>query len=147
MTAVHRHEATLDAEWDAESALPDRESIHALVSDAVFTIAPESSIRAAAEMLRGADVGLAVVGEADLAVGVISERDITDAVARGLDLDAATADAIDHEDLRWTTADTSVVDVAEQMLESHLRHVLVRADDGSLLGVVSMRDVLGALMP
>ncbi len=150
MTALHRHdttlEATLDRAWDDTSSLPGRERIHALVSDAVVYVEPMASIRSAAETLRTADVGLAVVGTADRAIGVVSERDITEAVARGLDLDHATADAIDHDDLRWATADAPIDTVAAEMLESHLRHVLVRADDGSLLGIVSMRDVLGALL-
>ena len=134
-------------DWNDETVeLPAREQIHALVSDAVVYVRPDASIRDAAATLRSADVGLVVVGTAEHPAGVISERDITDAAARCLDLDVTTVDAIEHDDLRWATADAPVGDVAEEMLASHLRHVLVRADDGSLLGVVSMRDVLGALL-
>ena len=35
---------------------------------------------------------------------------------------------------------------AEEMLENYLRHVLVGSDDGGLLGVVSMRDLLTAYL-
>ncbi len=145
---MHNNDAALDAEWDDdESGLMGRERIESLVADAVIYVQPDASIRTAAETLRAADVGLLVVGTSEQAIGVISERDITDAVARGLDVDAMTVGAIEHDDLRWATAEASIGDVAEEMLESYLRHMLVRADDGSLLGVVSMRDVLGALIP
>ena len=36
-------------------------------------------------------------------------------------------------------------DVAEEMMENYVRHVLV-GDDGVLVGVVSMRDLLGAFL-
>ena len=131
---------------DEEPDVVGSEQIRSLVADEVVYIEPAASVRAAAEAMRASDVGLLVVGAADEAIGVLSERDVTDAVARGLDLDDAPVSDIEHDDLRWATADAPLEHVAEEMLESHLRHVLVRADDGSLLGVVSMRDVLGALL-
>ncbi len=78
--------------------------------------------------------------------GVVSERDIVDAVALGTDLDNTPVTTIEAEDLKWATSTSTVDDVAEEMLENYLRHVLVGDDDGGLVGVVSMRDLLTAYL-
>ena len=43
---------------------------------------------------------------------------------------------------RLATAEATVAEVAQQMMTSYVRHVLVE-DDGELVGVVSARDLLG----
>ncbi|MEM8748230.1 MAG: CBS domain-containing protein [Actinomycetota bacterium] len=126
---------------------PGREMITSLLADEVVFVEPTASVHEAAEVLRSADVGLAVVGHREHVAGVVSERDIVRAVALGRDLDTTIVEVIETEDLRWSTTQTSIDDVAEEMLENHLRHVLVRNDDGSLAGVASMRDLLGAYLP
>ena len=68
------------------------------------------------------------------------------AVALGLDLDQTTVAGIESQELMWAATTSSIDDVAEEMLENYLRHVLVRGDDGSLVGVVSMRDLLVAYL-
>ena len=107
---------------------------------------PDVSLRRVAEVLRDSDVSLAVVADDTGIHGVVSERDIVRAVALGMDLDATTVQAIEAEDLKWATSDSTVDDVAEEMLENYLRHVLVGGDDRELLGVVSMRDLLTAYL-
>lgn len=123
-----------------------REAISSLLSDEVVFVEPGDSIRGAAEKLRSADVSLAVVGKPGEVAGVVSERDIVGAVARGLDLEVTVIDLIETGRLRWSAAGAPIDDVAEEMLQNHLRHVLVCEDDGTLAGVVSMRDLLGALL-
>lgn len=122
-------------------------AISTLLGGDVVYVEPTASIRAAAERLRDADVGLAVVGAPGDVVGVVSERDIVGAVAAGHDLETTIVDAIETFDLRWATENTSIADAADEMLGNHLRHLLVRDEDGGMAGVVSMRDVLAAVLP
>lgn len=139
-----------DDEFNSFGGGPDgagRETITSLLADEVVFVEPTSTVHEAAEVLRSADVGLAVVGDHGDVAGVVSERDIVRAVALGHDLDTTIVELIDTEDLRWSTTESSIDDVAEEMLENHLRHVLVRNQDGSLAGVASMRDLLGAYLP
>ena len=65
------------------------------------------------------------------------------AVAEGRDLQTATASEIAHRELRWSDANATVAEVAEEMMEQYIRHVLVEID-GELVGIVSARDLLGA---
>jgi CBS domain-containing protein len=74
----------------------------------------------------------------------VSERDLVRAIADGSDLAAATAASVATTELVWADGTASVDEVAEQMMEHWVRHVLVE-DGGALVGMVSARDVLGAL--
>jgi len=114
-----------------------------VTSDAVITIDPSATVRAAATMIVDQSVGMLVVGTSDDVLGVVSERDIVRAVAEGRDLDAATVADIGSRELVWVDANGTIGDAAEEMMEDYVRHALVR-DDDSLVGVLSMRDVLSA---
>ena len=127
-------------------AIGGARSVAGFVSEETTRIPPDASLRRVAEVLRDTDVSLAVVADDAGIRGVVSERDIVRAVALGLDLDATTVETIEAEDLKWATVNSTVDAVAEEMLENYLRHVLVGADDGGLLGVVSMRDLLTAYL-
>ncbi len=74
---------------------------------------------------------------------VVSERDIVRAVAEGRDLDTTTVADIGSRELVWLDVHNSIGDAAEEMMEDYVRHALIR-DEGALVGVLSMRDVLSA---
>ncbi len=116
------------------------------VTDEVVTLAPSTSLREAAIALRRDDVSFAAVGEGVAIEGVISERDLVSAIALGLDIDDTTVEIIESDSLKWASATSTVDDVAEEMLETYLRHILVCNEDGTLAGVVSMRDLLTAYL-
>ena len=138
---------TLDVAFDddATDGRGGQQTIASYMSDAITYASPTSSLRDLAEVLRTADVSLAVVADGATVIGVVSERDIVAAVALGLDLDRTTVETIETENLRWAASTSSVDDVAEEMLENYVRHVLIGSDDG-LVGVVSMRDLLTAYL-
>jgi CBS domain-containing protein len=114
-------------------------------SDEILTLDPTATIRQAATLMDEASVGCVVIGSADAVDGVVTERDIVRVIARGLDPDACTVAEIESRRLQWATADATVGDVAEEMMESYVRHVLV-GEDGKLQGIVSMRDVITAYL-
>lgn len=116
------------------------------LSDTIPTIEPSASLRAAAQLLVEAEVGLLVVGKPDAVQGVVSERDIVRCVANGVDLDATTVEAVESENLKWATRSSTVAEVVEEMMEHYLRHVLIAGDDGELVGVTSMRDLITAYL-
>ena len=114
-------------------------------SDEILTLAPTATIRQAASLMDDASVGCVVIGSVDAVEGVVTERDIVRVIARGLDPDRSTVAEIESRTLMWATADSTVGDVAEEMMESYVRHVLV-GEDGKLQGIVSMRDVITAYL-
>lgn len=121
----------------AAGAMP----VSAVAEAGVATISPSASLFEVAVALTGADVGALVVGE-ERPLGVISERDVVKAVAGGQPLDTTTALDVATTEIVWCDTEATVAEVAEEMCERYVRHVLVE-EDGELVSVVSARDLLG----
>ncbi|WP_122465945.1 MULTISPECIES: CBS domain-containing protein [Brevundimonas] len=110
--------------------------------DAVFTIAPDASLKTAAEQLTSKGVGALVVCESDRVVGVFSERDLVRAVAEGGEgaLDQPVASQMTGQVVFAQPAE-GVEILMSRMTEHRIRHLPVMRD-GRLCGVVSIGDVV-----
>jgi CBS domain-containing protein len=109
----------------------------------VFTIKPTETIGALSERLREKRIGAVVVSSDGHAVdGVISERDIAYglAVHKG-DLLMMPVSALMTRTVITCSPNDKVSVVASTMLARKVRHLPVE-DDGRLVGMISMRDVL-----
>ena len=108
-------------------------------------IGPEATLGDAAEALEGDDVGsLGVVADREL-VGIITERDLVRALASGADVEEEyvsdwMADAPDT-----FSPEVDVKEAAAWLLEVGYRHMPVM-DEGELLGIVSIRDIMWAII-
>lgn len=103
-------------------------------------------MREAAIAMNERDHGsLAVVDGFDL-VGLITERDLRREVAAGTDLDATPVSAVMGAEPDTFDPDLDVWDAAAWIAESGYRHLPVMDDESELLGVVSIRDLLKALV-
>ncbi len=105
-------------------------------------VLPDASLSSVAGTLADGDIGAVVVGDPANVMGIVSERDIVRVVAARGDLDVITAGEAASKELVWCSEDSTVADVAAEMLETYVRHVLVNSSDG-LVGLVSSRDLLG----
>lgn len=117
--------------------------VTAFMSDGVVAVPASTTLREVARTISEETIGVVVVGSVDQVEGVVSERDIVRSAAAGSDLDAVTAGDLQTDSLVWATTDSTIGDVAVEMMQGYVRHVLVR-DGESLVGVVSMRDVIAA---
>jgi CBS domain-containing protein len=112
------------------------------MSKAVLVVGPEHTIRQAATQMSNRKIGSAVVHDPDSSgIGILTERDILYAIGRGLDPD--TERARDHLtwDVVYAGPDWTIEDAATAMVRNNFRHLVV-LDDGEVLGVISVRDVL-----
>ncbi len=112
------------------------------MSKQLLTVGPEHTIRQVAAQMSQRRVGSAVVHDPDSeGVGIMTERDILHVVGRGLDPDVERAG--DH--LTWEVvyaAPTwSLTEAAAAMVRGGFRHLVV-LDDGEVLGIISVRDIL-----
>jgi CBS domain-containing protein len=105
-------------------------------------IAPERTLRAAAELMEQAGVGtLAVVDRGQL-IGIVTDRDLVRrAMARGLPLDARI-DAVMSAPV--VTVDQGADDGAvSRAFSNHgVRRLAVTGDGGEFVGILSLDDVL-----
>jgi signal-transduction protein with cAMP-binding, CBS, and nucleotidyltransferase domain len=114
----------------------------ALVGSPVERVSPDTPLREVARALTSADVGMVVVSHGGSVTGVVSERDLTRAIAGGLDLDGTRAMDVANAPVLWCDITATVAEVAAEMMEHWVRHVVVE-QDGCPVGVVSARDLLG----
>jgi CBS domain-containing protein len=114
-----------------------------LVAAPVAMVAPDATLLEVADAMKAASVGALLVSESDGAAGIVSERDIVHALAGRRDPATTRARDVSSTSLVWCDAKATVAEVAEEMMECYVRHVLVE-DGGRLVGIVSARDLLGA---
>ncbi|MEZ5236945.1 MAG: cyclic nucleotide-binding/CBS domain-containing protein [Acidimicrobiia bacterium] len=111
----------------------------------VVRIDPDVPLRDLADRLVAAEVGALVVGRDGAVDGIVSERDVVRAFAERGDAPDVTAGDLASRRLVWCSPDATVGEVAAAMMEHYVRHVLI-GDPGDLRGIVSARDLLGALL-
>jgi predicted transcriptional regulator len=78
-------------------------------------------------------------------LGLITERDLVRAMANGVDLDQMTVSSFMSRDPDIFSPEFDVWEAAEWLAESGYRHLPV-VEDGALLGIISVRDLLLALV-
>jgi len=106
------------------------------------TISSGATIRQAAEVFTREKIGLLVVASSASPVkaeGVISERDVVRAVAAGSSL-TKSLDSIATRKLVSVRRSDRPSKAVKLMLDNGIRHLVVENDDGSLFGVLSIRD-------
>ena len=117
--------------------------VSTLVAAPVAKVAPDATLLEVADAMKAASVGALLVSESDGAAGIVSERDIVHALAGRRDPATTTARDVSSTTLVWCDTEATIAEVAEEMMECYVRHVLVE-DRGRLVGIVSARDLLGA---
>jgi CBS domain-containing protein len=112
-----------------------------LIARAPVAVAPETTIRAAAEQMRDAHIScLAVVADGRL-IGIVTARDFTNKVL-AMGLDAATpVSAVMAKDPMVLTPESLGSDVLNRMLEHRIGHLPV-VDDGKLVGMITQTDLV-----
>ncbi|MCB2224630.1 MAG: CBS domain-containing protein, partial [Actinobacteria bacterium] len=117
----------------------------ALVGGSAAVIGPEATVADAAEVLVAQGLGsLGVVADRSLQ-GILTDRDVVRCIADG-------ADPEDEQVSDWMSdapdtfsPDVDCEDAAAWLLEVGYRHMPVMAE-GELLGIVSIRDILWAII-
>jgi CBS domain-containing protein len=117
--------------------------VQAIMTRDVDTVAPDTTLRDAAERMQALDVGVLPVCAHDRLVGVITDRDITvRATADGLDPFATqVGDIMSRDDLITCFEDQDVEEAARMMRDKQVRRVPVLSRDRRLVGIVSLGDV------
>jgi CBS domain-containing protein len=112
----------------------------------VATIDGSASVRAALALLAERGVGALVVSADGRRVdGIVSERDVARALhERGAGLLTDPVSSLMTAEVHTCPPGARVTDLAQTMTDHRVRHVPVVDDDGLLLGIVSIGDVVKA---
>jgi len=108
----------------------------------VVTIAPDASIKRAADWLHAKNIGALVVTSGETIVGLVSEREIVHALSRyGENVASMHVKDIMRHGPVTVTPDDSLLRVTALMTRHRVRHMLVLRD-GKLAGIISIGDVV-----
>lgn len=139
----------LESDPLAPAAALGEEPIGSLTGDEIVSLPATATLVEAATAMSESAVSLVVLGiaddnKADSITAVVSERDVVRAVAEGAALDQIAAVDYGSTTLKWAMSESAIGDVIDEMMSGYVRHVLVADDNGTLAGIVSMRDILAA---
>ncbi len=108
----------------------------------VLTIHPDQPLQEAARLLAEHNIGaLVVVNEVQDLVGIISERDIIRASARLEDALSQSVGQLMTKEVITGLPQDDLMAVLDTMTDRRFRHLPIM-DQGELVGIISMRDVV-----
>jgi CBS domain-containing protein len=118
------------------------ESILSKKGTEVATIAPDASLKRAADWLHAKNIGALVVTRGDAILGLVSEREIVHAISRHGE--AATSmpvsEIMRHDVISVSPAET--VSHAMRLMTRHRARHMPVVDHGKLAGIISIGDVV-----
>ena len=107
----------------------------------VERIPPDTSVREAAQKMKGKDFGVLPVFEGDRLIGMVTDRDIvTRAVAEGRGPDTPVRDVM-SQGVVYAFEDQELKEAAKIMKEHQVRRLIVLNRDKRLVGIVSLGDL------
>ncbi|HEY3240899.1 MAG TPA: CBS domain-containing protein [Acidimicrobiia bacterium] len=112
-----------------------------IMSGKVFSVTPVQSVTEVAQAMVQRRVGSAVVIDGPWLLGIFTERDALRAAGSGTDLNAASVKDWMTKDPVTVGPDTDTEEAAALMATHGFRHLPV-VDGDSVIGVVSLRDLL-----
>jgi CBS domain-containing protein len=113
----------------------------------VWTVGPDDTVFDALETMAEHNIGALLVMEGDELVGILSERDYARKVKlleRG-SKDTRVAEIMTAE-IRTVGSESTVAECMELMTEYRIRHLPVLDDDGRVAGMISIGDVVKAMI-
>jgi CBS domain-containing protein len=108
----------------------------------VATIAPDASVKRAANWLQAKNIGSLVVTSGNAVLGLISEREIVHAIARyGETATSMPVSEIMRRGVITVSPTATITHVMSLMTRHRMRHMPVLRD-GNLVGIISIGDVV-----
>ncbi len=111
----------------------------------VVSVRPDDSVQTAIARMAERNVGSVAVCDGAKLVGIFTERDVLRLASGGAHFGEARVGDVMTTALVTVPADCDIVHAAKLMGEHGIRHLPVLEGE-NLLGVVGIRDVLGALV-
>jgi CBS domain-containing protein len=113
-----------------------------VMSTNLISVSPETRIGEAARKMVDSDVGAAIVlAPGDKLVGVITERDLMRCVSEGTEPNTPVSDRMTRHVLTAAPT-TELAEAMALMVDGHFRHLPVVNEQGNVIGLASMRDLM-----
>ncbi|WP_225334367.1 CBS domain-containing protein [Halomicrobium urmianum] len=114
-----------------------------IMTAAPVTVSTDTFVEAAANRMLDGDIGSLLVTDEDGLAGILTTTDFVAIVAASKPKAETTVKRYMSTDLVTATAQTTVAEAAETMVEENIHHLPVVDDDGSVIGIVTTTDLAG----
>jgi CBS domain-containing protein len=112
----------------------------------IWSIEPGASVFDALNMMSNKDVGALIVMNGKGMVGILSERDYArKIILLGKTSRETRVDEIMSEDVVTIHPDQTIEEAMEMMNSKHIRHLPVE-EDGKVIGMVTIRDLMKVII-
>ena len=111
----------------------------------VVSVQPGESVQVAIARMLEENVGSVAVSDGDRLVGIFTERDVLRLAGHGDALGEVDVGTVMTTSLVTVSPDDEVLEAARLMGARQIRHLPV-VQDGNVLGIVGIRDVLSSLV-
>jgi signal-transduction protein with cAMP-binding, CBS, and nucleotidyltransferase domain len=109
----------------------------------ITTAAVAHTVHEVVERMVAEDVGRIVITDNELPIGIFTEKDVLRRVVNKLDPKQTIIREVMTSPVRAVGEETHIVDAFAKMYRGKFRHLLVRGRRGKIVGIVSMRRILG----
>ncbi|ARM74800.1 CBS domain-containing protein [Acidianus manzaensis] len=113
-----------------------------LISKPVVTINKGTHSIDAAKKMAEHNIGSLIIMDNEKLIGIITERDIIRALGKGISLDLPVEEIGTTKNLITINENDSIYKAAELMAKNNIRHLIVTNNDGKLVGIISIRDLI-----
>ncbi|TVR62315.1 MAG: CBS domain-containing protein [Gemmatimonadales bacterium] len=112
-------------------------------SSILFTIRPDDSVYAAVEKMADRNIGALLVMDEGGLRGIITERDYRDKIVlKGRHSRETRVDEVMTADVYTVRGEESVEACMSIMTDKEIRHLPVVNDEGKVVGIISIRDLV-----
>ena len=117
------------------------------MTEEVLTLTPRRTLREAAQFMTQHKVGAAIILDPEQpGPGIITERDLVRSLGDGQNPDSECVEDHLTADAAFAHPDWSLEDAADAMAKGGFRHLVV-VNEGELVGIISMRDIIQVWRP
>jgi len=114
-----------------------------IMTPAALTDAPDDTLAEASSKMWQQQTGSLLIMDGSRLNGIVTERDIMRTVAEGKDPKTVSLRDAMTTEVVTITPDTALTEAAQVMFEKWFRHLPVVTDEGEVVGIISLRDLLG----
>jgi CBS domain-containing protein len=111
----------------------------------LVTVAPDETAQTAVGKMMDAGIGAVLVCDSSRLIGIFTERDVLRLTGEGRDLGGVAVGEVMTQGVVTIGPEDDVFAAARVMGEKRIRHLPV-VQDGNVLGVVGIRDVMRSLV-
>ncbi len=113
-----------------------------IMTDATVWDAPDDTLSEASSKMWQQQTGSLLIMESGRLLGIVTERDVLRTVGEGHDPKNVSLRDVMTSDVVTIKPDTTLQDAADIMFEKWFRHLPVATGDGTIVGIISLRDLL-----